>query len=77
MEPPAWTLLTLPLSSLSSTRLRGGKEGESPRARMRKGAKAVKKIAKKAEKSAKRQKKRDARQVKKDTKKSKKAAKRH
>ena len=25
MEPPAWTLLTLPLSSLSSTRLRGAK----------------------------------------------------
>ncbi len=31
MEPPAWTLLSLPLSSLSSTRLRGGMEGESPR----------------------------------------------
>jgi len=77
MEPPAWTLLTLPLSSLSSTQLRGGKEGESPRARMRKGAKAVKKMAKKAEKVAKRQKKKDAKRVKKDTKKSKKAAKRH
>ena len=31
MEPPAWTLLSLPLSSLSSTRLRGGMEGEPPR----------------------------------------------
>ena len=29
MEPPAWTLLTLPLSSLSSTRLRGGQIGDA------------------------------------------------
>ena len=31
MEPPAWTLLTLPLSSLSSTRLRGGQGGDAKR----------------------------------------------
>ena len=54
MEPPAWTLLSLPLSSLSSTRLRGGMEGESPRAKTLKAAKAVKKLAKKAKKTAKR-----------------------
>jgi nicotinate-nucleotide adenylyltransferase len=80
MEPPAWTLLTLPLSSLSSTRLRGGKDAELPHAKMRKGAKAVKKITKKAEKVAKQQKKQHAKRAKKDkkdTKKSKKAAKRH
>jgi hypothetical protein len=70
-------LLTIPLSSLSSTKLRGGKEAESPHARTRKGAKALKKVAKKVEKVAKRQKKKDARRVKKDTKKSKKPAKRH
>jgi nicotinate-nucleotide adenylyltransferase len=80
MEPPAWTLLSLPLSSLSSTRLRGGMEDEPPRGKTRKAAKAVKKLAKRAEKSAKRQKKKDVKQSKKDkkdTKKSKKAAKRH
>jgi nicotinate-nucleotide adenylyltransferase len=77
MEPPAWTLLTLPLSSLSSTRLRGGKEAEAPANKARKTAKAIKKLAKKAEKVAKRQKKKDVKQAKKDTKKSKKAAKRH
>ena len=76
-EPPAWTLLTLPLSSLSSTRLRGGKDAEPPRGKTRKAAKALKKVAKKVEKVAKRQKKKDAKRVKKDTKKSKKAAKRH
>ena len=39
MEPPAWTLLTLPLSSLSSTALRGGKsamQARVNRARLRK-----------------------------------------
>ena len=40
MEPPAWTLLTLPLSSLSSTALRGAKSATqaraSHRARLRK-----------------------------------------
>ena len=70
MEPPAWTLLTLPLSSLSSTRLRGGNEAGPQRAKTRKAAKAVKKVAKKAEKVAKRY----AKLAKKDTKKSKKKA---
>jgi hypothetical protein len=74
MEPPAWTLLTLPLSSLSSTRLRGGNEAGPQRAKTRKATKAVKKVGKKAEKVAKRQKKNDAKLAKKDTKKSKKKA---
>jgi len=80
MGPPAWTLLSLPLSSLSSTRLRGGMEGEPPRGKTLKAAKAVKKLAKKAKETAKQEKKQHARQAKKDkkdTKKSKKAAKRH
>ena len=62
MDPPAWTLLSLPLSSLSSTRLRGGIEGEPPRAKARKAPKAVKKLAKKAKKTAKQQKKQRRRQ---------------
>ncbi len=53
MEPPAWTLLTLPLSSLSSTRLRGGKDATPPQAKTRKTAKQAKKVAKNAEKAAK------------------------
>jgi nicotinate-nucleotide adenylyltransferase len=80
MDPPAWTLLSLPLSSLSSTRLRAGMEGEPPRAKTRKAAKAVKKLGKKPKKTAKQQKKQNAKRAKKDkkdTKKSKKAAKRH
>jgi nicotinate-nucleotide adenylyltransferase len=79
-EPPAWTLLSLPLSSLSSTRLRAGKEAKPTRGKAGKTAKAVKKVAKKTEKAAKQSKKKDARRVKKDkkdTKKSKKAARRH
>ena len=80
MEPPAWTLISLPLSSLSSTRLRGGKEVEPTAHKARKASKAVKKVAKKAKKAAKQQSKKNAKQAKKDkkdTKKSKKAAKRH
>jgi nicotinate-nucleotide adenylyltransferase len=53
MEPPAWTLLTLPLSSLSSTRLRGGKDATPPQGKTRKTAKQAKKVAKKAKKAAK------------------------
>ena len=63
MEPPAWTLLSLPLSSLSSTRLRGGMEAESPRAKTLKAAKAVKKLGKKAKNTAKQQKKQRRRQA--------------
>jgi hypothetical protein len=77
MEPPAWTLLTLPLSSLSSTRLRGGKEAVPARVTPRKAAKAAKKDVKKAVKAAKRRVKTDAKQAKRDakaTKKSKKKA---
>jgi nicotinate-nucleotide adenylyltransferase len=77
IEPPAWTLLTLPLSSLSSTRLRGGKEAKSSRGKPRKAAKAAKKEVKKAEKAAKRRAEKDARRAKRDpkaTKKSKKKA---
>jgi nicotinate-nucleotide adenylyltransferase len=43
MEPPAWTLLTLPLSDLASTSLRGGKASKPPRAEARKAAKTAKK----------------------------------
>ena len=57
IEPPACTLPSPPLSSLSSTRLRGGMEGESPCGKTRKAPKAVKKLAKKARKTAKQQKK--------------------
>jgi nicotinate-nucleotide adenylyltransferase len=77
MEPPAWTLLTLPLSSLSSTRLRGGKEAVPARVTPRKAAKAAKKDVKKAVKAAKRRGKKDAKQARRDakaTKKSKKKA---
>jgi len=80
MEPPAWTLLTLPLSSLSSTRLRGGKEAtpsSGPSRKAAKAAKAAKKEIKQAVKAAKRRVKKDAKQAKRDakaTKKSKKKA---
>jgi nicotinate-nucleotide adenylyltransferase len=77
MEPPAWAFLTLPLSSLSSTRLRGGKEATPARGKPRKAAKAAKKEVKKALKAAKRRGKKDAKQAKRDakaTKKSKKKA---
>jgi nicotinate-nucleotide adenylyltransferase len=68
MEPPAWTLLSLPLSSLSSTRLRGGKETKPARVKPRKAAKAAKKEVKKAEKAAKRRVKKHSKQAKRDTK---------
>ena len=77
MEPPAWAFLTLPLSSLSSTRLRGAKEATPARVKPRKTAKAAKKEVKKALKAAKRRGKNDAKQAKRDakaTKKSKKKA---
>ena len=35
LAPPAWTILTLPLSSLSSTRLRQGKEKKASRTRFK------------------------------------------
>src|SRR4029077_3701608 len=49
MEPPVWTLLTLPLSDLASTSLRGkrGEEGREGRERR------IKKVAKQAKKPAK------------------------
>jgi nicotinate-nucleotide adenylyltransferase len=85
MEPPAWTLLTVPLSGLASTNLRGGKEAKPARVKARKAAKTAKKQAKKVEKAAKRRSKKDAKQAKKaakkatneDTKKSKKRQRRH
>jgi len=64
MEPPAWTLLTLPLSRLTSTSLRG-KDVEPALAKTRKAAKTAKKEAKKAEKAdkaAKRRFKKEAKQ---------------
>jgi nicotinate-nucleotide adenylyltransferase len=77
MEPPAWTLLTLPLSSLSSTRLRGAKSATPAGVTPRKAAKAAKKEVKKVLKAAKRRGEKDAKQAKRDakaTKKSKKEA---
>ena len=68
MEPPAWALLSLPLSSLSSTRLRGGKEATGARGKPRKAAKTAKKEVKKALKAAKRRGKKDAKQAKRDAK---------
>jgi nicotinate-nucleotide adenylyltransferase len=41
-EPPAWTLLTLPLSGLASTSLRGDKGPKPSDAKARKAAKAAK-----------------------------------
>jgi nicotinate-nucleotide adenylyltransferase len=81
-EPPAWTLLTLPLSGLASTSLRGNEALKSSDAKARKAGKAAKKEVKKAGKAAKRRIKKDAKQAKKatknkDTKKSKKKPKRH
>jgi len=75
MEPPAWTLLTLPLSNLSSTRLRGVKSATQARVTPRKAAKAAKKEVKKAMKAAKRRVKKDAKQAKRDTKATKKSKK--
>ena len=77
MEPPGWTLLTIPLSSLSSTRLRGVKGSTAVCVTPRKATKAAKKEVKKALKAAKRRVKKDAKQAKRDakaTKKSKKKA---
>jgi nicotinate-nucleotide adenylyltransferase len=77
MEPPAWTMLSLPLSSLSSTRLRDAKQSKPSPAKSRKAAKDAKRLAKKVEKATQHKKKKDAKKARKDTKKSKKAAKRH
>lgn len=68
MTPPAWTLLTLPLSRLSSTVLRGDRAGvaKTPAPKAGRAAKAAKKEVKQAKK-----------EVKKAAKKSKKKAKRH
>ncbi len=59
MEPPAWTLLTLPLSSLSSTRLRDGpakprKAAKATKQKKKKDAKKARKDTKKSKKAAKR-----------------------
>jgi nicotinate-nucleotide adenylyltransferase len=77
MEPPAWTLLTLPLSGLSSTGLRGGKGAKPVSRASRKAVKAARKEVKEAVKAAKRHAKEDAKKAKRDakaTKKSKKKA---
>jgi nicotinate-nucleotide adenylyltransferase len=83
LDPPVWTMLTLPLSGLSSTGLRGKRTAtaEKPRGKARKTAKSQKKIAKKGvtaprDKAAKATKK-AAKRAKQDTKKSKKKARRH
>jgi nicotinate-nucleotide adenylyltransferase len=73
MQPPAWTLVTIPLSSLSSTRLRGAKGSTAARVTPRKATKAAKKEVKKALKAAKRRVKKDAKQAKRDAKATKKS----
>lgn len=57
IDPPAWTLLTLPLSGLSSTSLREGKArgAKKPSPKSRKTAKAAKKEVKHAKKEAKKE----------------------
>jgi hypothetical protein len=57
MEPPVWTLLTLPLSALSSTTLRAGQAAgaKTPKAKARKAVKAAKKEVKKAKKAEKKE----------------------
>jgi nicotinate-nucleotide adenylyltransferase len=82
MEAPAWALLTVPLSGLASTNLRGGKKAKPTSVKARKAAKTAKTETKKVEKAAKRRSKKDAKQAKKatktkHTKKSKKKPKRH
>jgi nicotinate-nucleotide adenylyltransferase len=76
MEPPAWTLLTVPLSSLSSTRLRAGGEKSRTGGKARKAKKAARKEAKKEVKAAGARVKKDAKQAKRDAKKVAKQAKR-
>ena len=77
MEAPAWALLTVPLSGLASTNLRGGKKAKPTSVNARKAAKTAKTETKEVEKAAKRRSKKDAKQAKKATKKSKKKPKRH
>ena len=76
MEPPAWTLLTFPLSWLASTSLRYREQAKRTAAKTRKAAKSAKKETKRAEKAAKRHSKKKAKQEnKKKAKQEKKAAK--
>jgi nicotinate-nucleotide adenylyltransferase len=61
LVPPAWSMLTLPLSSLSSTGLRGGSAKPKPspkKAKSGKAAKVEKKAAKQAKKASKQERKR-------------------
>jgi nicotinate-nucleotide adenylyltransferase len=67
LVPPAWAVLTLPLSPLSSTGLRADapKQSKPKKAKPGKGSKAEKKAAKQAVKEAKKASKPDRKQAKK------------
>jgi nicotinate-nucleotide adenylyltransferase len=73
MQPPAWTLLTLPLSGLSSTRLRSDLKGKAKRGASR--DKGAGKDEKKAVEAAKRHAKEDTKTGKRDAKATKKSKK--
>jgi nicotinate-nucleotide adenylyltransferase len=76
LVPPAWALLTLPLSGLSSTRLRVETQTPKPaKAKPGKPAKAGKKVTKQARKDAKKAEKQGRKQAKKPAKAVKRAAK--
>jgi len=84
MEPPAWTVLSLPLLGVSSTALRGGTSrgaktlrAKAAKGKARKAAKAVKKAVKAGRAKAAKVEKKAVKQAKKDAKKSKKKTKRH
>lgn len=73
LEPPAWAVLTLPLSPLSSSGLRG--EGAKPKQKPEKKARAPKKAVKQKRKDAKKAVKQHRKQAKKTAKAAKAAAK--
>jgi nicotinate-nucleotide adenylyltransferase len=78
MVPPAWTMLTLPLSGVSSTALRGGKpRAEDGKGPARKAAKAEKQAVKARRAKVAKIMKKAVKQAKKDAKKSKKKTKRY
>ncbi len=79
MVPPAWTMLTLPLSGTSSTALRGGKPRgtKDGKGQARKAAKAEKKAVKARRAKVAKIMKKAVKQAKKDAKKSKKKTKRY
>ena len=76
MVPPAWTMLSLPLSGTSSTALRGGKSrAKDGKGQVRKAAKAEKKAVKARRAKVSKIMKKAVKKAKKDAKKSKKKTK--